>query len=221
VFSWARFGGSILRSAIFAALAVIAAIVGRSCFDSPRGGARELLVDPATSGIVLFIVSFVTAIVAVVTLFRALFASYRAECPDCGREIDAIGGAAFFPCEQCKRFLRSEAMRLHHVDDDYVHHEPVFFGKLPDHATFPERCCVCMERPTRTLRHEWKWSTAPRSGERVPVEHRRSVEVPYCDEHRDGVSVLEGAGAPATISFRSYAYLRAFERDVDAARSAS
>jgi hypothetical protein len=199
--------------------AALAAIVFASCLAiavyAPRDGALGwLLSQDAIAGVFLFAFA-VSGFLVVYLLVRAVLRSSVAPCPDCQAEVRGLagGGATFLVCPACSRYLRREGALLHHVEDDCLWSTPVFETFLPRPPVLAA-CCVCCAPETRRIAYTWSYSVAPgpSAGTRVPKHYTDTLEIPYCSEHADGVSVTQAEPQTAVIAFRSYRYLREFCR---------
>jgi hypothetical protein len=156
-------------------------------------------------------------IVALICLWMAAFSSGQATCPGCGKALSSIGTSkneGVF-CEGCHKYLEGTGGELWVTDPNTVAKNPLFTSPLPETFTFPAGCCVCGKPET----HRVKVSTTTQGGGDAAVglatggnvrsSTRISVEVPHCDEHKDG-ALLTGTKDHMKIRFRSYPYLRAF-----------
>ncbi len=132
-------------------------------------------------------------------------------CPACGREerIKGVKAERYLRC-RCGRWSHGvEAMRF--VEPDHVASEPVFRVQVPEDASWPSLCPVCLGPATGTTRIEGTSAAGDLAAAIAPVSVQTVIkmDVPCCDQHRDGVSiVLEGDEVFG--SFRSMRYWTEF-----------
>lgn len=154
-------------------------------------------------------------ILGLIFLGMALSGAGACACPGCGKPLSGLstGKNEGILCPACQQYFEGSAGELWATDPSTVSSNPIFSTVLPETFNFPEGCCVCGKPET----HRVKISTTTQGGgdaalaATTGIRHstRISVEVPHCDEHKDG-ALLGGTKQKTIIRFRSYPYMRAF-----------
>lgn len=170
-----------------------------------------------SGGIWLGSIALAAFIVTLICLYMAAFSAGEAKCPGCGKALSAIGTSkneGVF-CEGCHKYLEGTGGELWITDPATVAKNPQFTSPLPESFTFPPGCCVCGKPETRRITVSMSTqgggdaAVGLATGGGLRTSTRTSVEVPHCDEHKDG-ALLTGTKDHVKIRFRSYPYLRAF-----------
>ena len=195
----------------YAIVALIAAVVA------------ALMFKYFASGTITFGISCIPAILALIFLFMAFSGAGEAPCPSCGKPLDGLstGSNDGVVCPACLHYFEGKDGQLWATDESRIADSPTFASPLPDQFAFPDGCCVCGKPPTH--RQKISMTTQNTGGSVAGIaaagltdgmisgssHTRTSVEVPHCDEHKDG-ALLTGTKEKPHIKFRSYPYLRAF-----------
>jgi hypothetical protein len=155
------------------------------------------------------------AIVGFVCMYMAIRGAGQCQCPNCGAALSALtpGKNKGVFCDQCKNYFEGTGGQLWQTDTDDVAKNPVYTSPLPETFNFPDGCCVCgkpeTKRVTVSTVTQGAGNVALQAATDIRSSTRISVQVPHCDEHKDG-ALLGGTKAKTLIRFRSYPYLRAF-----------
>ncbi len=184
-------------------IALVSAAVSAALFMTIVGG-------PVTIGIAL-----IPAVVALIFVFMAISGAGECPCPACGKPLDGLttGSNDGKLCPHCHRYFEGKNAQLWATDEMRIADHPQFSSPLPDSFTFPDACCVCAQPATKKQKIQLTTTNASsavtQSTIGLTTTTRTSVEVPHCDQHKDG-AMLTGTQSKTHIKFRSYPYLRAF-----------
>ena len=168
---------------------------------------------PVTIGIAL-----IPAILALILLGMSLSGAGTAACPACGGQLSGLSTSTNdgVNCPQCHGYFEGTNGTLHATDPGRIADTPTFTSPLPEQFSFPEGCCVCGKPATHREKVSMESMNASSAvtanaipGVGFTSHTRTTVEVPHCDDHKDGAS-LTGTPKNPNIRFRSYPYLRAF-----------
>lgn len=192
-----RSGNSLKRSAlpagVFLALGVVCFLNGWTVFGS------------------------LSALLAIISLLAARLSSYEGECPTCGDRMEGITKIALSRCCHCANYATPRDGRLYPLREDYVAPEPLLALLLPPGRSFrmPPVCCACGDPAS----HEERvgFSTPVGQGIVSTQALHQSVDVPYCDQHKQAALLSFASSSAAGVArgtlelkVRSYRFYRAF-----------
>jgi len=174
-----------------------------------------ILLLTIASGPVTIGIALIPAVLFFIFLFSAISGAGEATCPNCSKPIDGLSTKSNdgVLCQSCHRYVEGKDGHLWTTEESRIADNPLFTSPLPETFAFPEGCCVCGKPATHKQTIEYRTQnassaiTAPTVG--VTTTTKITVEVPHCDEHKDGAA-LTSATKGTGIRFRSYPYLRAF-----------
>ncbi len=170
-------------------------------------------------------IALIPGVLALILSWMAIGGSGVAPCPDCGQ---AIGGLSTRSndgvlCEGCKKFVEGKDGTLRVTDAARIAEQPLFGAILPESFNWPEGCCVCSKPVVRRDAVSVSLPTTASTGTNVAVTALTggvvtrsgggvtyTVQVPHCNDHKEGALLGAGSGSSVRIRFRSYPYLRAF-----------
>jgi hypothetical protein len=187
------------------------------------GAISVLMFKTIVSGTISFGFACIPAILCLIFLFMAMSGAGECPCPECGKLLDGLstGSNDGKLCDACGQYFEGTGGQLWATDPSRVADTPLFTSPIPETFAFPDACCVCGKPPTH--RQPISMTTQNTGGSLAAVganaltdgmvtgssRTRTTVEVPHCDEHKDGAS-LTGTKDKTHIRFRSYPYMRAF-----------
>lgn len=154
-----------------------------------------------TSAAALILLSYGAIAFGVLVAALGLLMSPEAPCPACGEKISglSLGDNPATRCDACKIYVHGRTGEIEAVPDDLVTSEPTFAASLPAGWSTREGCALCNGERVTSVVHEWV--------SRVGSEKfERSVKVPLCAEHAEGVVLRDGKDAV----FTRYAQYRAY-----------
>jgi hypothetical protein len=179
-----------------------------------------LIFNDFVEGLITGLISLLPAIFALAMVAAALKRndSGSCSCPRCGAALSglALTSNAAVLCGSCHHYFEGKDRSLWEMDPDRVAGKPLFRSRLPDHAEFPDVCCVCGSEARRrdeillTTRETESWQTASGGAGETQGWKAVSVSVPYCENHTDGAILGLDSRLGPYIRFKSYPYLRAF-----------
>ena len=154
------------------------------------------------------------------------FSTYgrKAQCVYCDNDLGETSQSELgqkMRCNKCGEYSQVAGDKTVALDPTAVAHEPIFESALFKEASIPLACAICGASPTRfdtvsATRSNKGAAAAILAGTalvgRPAVYYSRekaSIQVPYCDQHRDGVTLRFHAGKPSLL-WRSYRMLRCY-----------
>ena len=174
-----------------------------------------LLFITIASGPVTIGIALIPAVLALILLYMAIGGAGECSCPACGKPISGLstGSNDGVLCPACLHYFEGKNGELWATDDARVADSPCFASTIPEKFAFPPGCCVCGKDATRkipvSLTTTNASSVVTQSTIGLTTTTRTTVEVPHCNDHKDG-AILTGTKDKPHIKFRSYPYLRAF-----------
>ena len=130
----------------------------------------------------------------------------KASCPKCGAVFDVLHGRIHrvTVCPRCATWLQG-AETMAPVPDGYVAPHPAFEAPLPERFVLPDGCPVCGRPPTTKVVVEGVNALGFMAAQLAPVGVYRvsKLEVPCCDDHKDGVGLSRWPDG-TVIAFRSF-----------------
>lgn len=182
-----------------------------------------LLFKTIASGAITIGISLIPAVLAIILMVMAMSGAGVCQCPGCGSPMSGLstGNNDAKLCTQCHHYFEGKDGMLWATDESRVADTPLYASPLPEQFGFPDVCCVCGKPPTHRQPVSMTTQNTPGTVKGLAVtgltdglvtstsRTRTTVEVPHCDEHKDGAS-LTGTAQNTHIRFRSYPYLRSF-----------
>jgi hypothetical protein len=188
------------------------------------GAISFVMFKTMVSGAISFGFACIPAILCLIFLFMAMSGAGECPCPGCGKTLDGLstGSNDGKLCESCGRYYEGTGGELWATEESRVADTPIFSSPIPENFAFPDACCVCGKPPTHREAVSMTRQNTGGSAAAVGVtavtggvisgggsSTRTTVQVPHCDEHKEGAS-LGGTTDKPHVRFRSYPYLRAF-----------
>jgi hypothetical protein len=179
-----------------------------------------LIANDFVEGLITGLISLLPAIFALAMVVAALKPNDAGSCccPRCGATLSglALTSNAAVLCGSCHTYFEGKDRSLWEIDPDRVAGQPLFRSQLPEHAEFPDVCCVCGAEGRRkdeillTTRETESWQSGSGGAGETHTWKAISVSVPHCEDHTDGAILGLDSRLGPYIRFRSYPYLRAF-----------
>jgi hypothetical protein len=134
-------------------------------------------------------------------------------CPFCGQTMVIMLEDDRKPrqCEKCLDYLVYDGKTLEPLDPATVLDSPTFAVPLFKGARWPKACVSCGAPPTRL--DDAKGRTLNAAAlllARVSVSSAEATGIPYCDNHKDAVSVSVGQDRKVTVAFSSIRMMRRY-----------
>lgn len=168
------------------------ALVSALAFSVALSAAAYIAFRYVAAGWIGYAVAGVVALVAVASL-SDIGKGRVGACPRCDTPVEVRGASAGYVCPSCKTYLEIDRDQLLASREDTVAAKPVFGVQGGILIRLPDCCCVCLAPAVRRL------PTTATVG---------AIEVPYCAEHDEGLSVR-----PHVLRFRSLAYAQRTAQD--------
>ena len=142
--------------------------------------------------------------------------SLTAACPYCGAKIDSIsrkdrGDGEQVRCEKCSEYAVVNAALLRPLDPATTSEKPKFESPVFKNSVWPRGCVACGETPVRFDDLSKTSLNAPAAVLGVIRVARGSVTgVPYCDKHRDNISLKVNRDKKLIMSWTSLRMMRKY-----------
>jgi hypothetical protein len=158
----------------------------------------------------------IVGLVAILMLVAAFSKKSRvARCPYCASQMIVDGEESADPrqCEKCCEYSVLKAGALVPLDPTTISPTPTFEAPLFKDALWPNGCVACGAPPTRLDDATGRTINAAHLVvARVSVSSGRAQGIPYCESHRDSVTVKVGQDRKVRLLWCSLPMMRRYLR---------
>jgi hypothetical protein len=192
----------------------------------------------------VIVLGFGALVVLVMPLFAGFGGNSICPLCESRLNLDSALANSLFSCPECNGYLEGKRKELFSVEPERVLEKPTFGVKLPWNdldlvvsatvdpsavpivskkgpqrelpAVWPDECCVCGGEVTRRETYTRNITKAARGAQLRDEEVLLAAnDVPYCDDHKDGVAfrtilVYGQSARRLQLLFRSHAYRNKF-----------
>jgi hypothetical protein len=140
----------------------------------------------------------------------------KAKCPYCGTTIDTIapkdrGEGTYLRCEKCNEYSTANAGILRPLDPATVSETPKFESPVYQKSVWPKECVACGETPVRfDDLSKTTVGAIPALMGRLQVIRGSVSGIPYCDKHRDKISLKIGTDKKLILCWTSLRMMRRY-----------
>jgi hypothetical protein len=140
----------------------------------------------------------------------------KAACPYCGASINTIprkdrGEGRHIHCEKCHEYSTANAGILRPLDPNTTSETPVFESPVFQNSVWPKGCVACGEPPLRLddLSKTTVGAAHALMG-RIAIVRGSVSGIPYCDKHRDKLSLKIGVDKKLILCWTSLRMMRRY-----------